>query len=39
VFAAEDTFMRQSFTTTMSLRNQLSQAQQRAQELGLSSWN
>jgi hypothetical protein len=39
VFAAEDTFMRQSFTTTMSLRNQLSQAQQKAQELGFVSWN
>jgi hypothetical protein len=39
VFAADDTFMRQSFTTTVSLRNQLSQAQQRAVELGLSSWN
>jgi hypothetical protein len=39
VFAAEDTFMRQSFTTTMSLRNQLSQAQQKAEELGLPSWN
>lgn len=39
VFAAEDTFLRQSFTTTISLRNQLSQAQRRAEELGLPSWN
>jgi hypothetical protein len=39
VFAAEDTFMRQSFTTTVSLRNQLNQAQQRAEELGLPGWN
>jgi type II secretory pathway pseudopilin PulG len=39
VFAAEDTFIRQNFTTTMSLRNQLNQAQQRAEELGLPSWN
>ena len=39
VFAAGDTFIRQSFTTTISLRNQLNQAQQRAEELGLPSWN
>ncbi len=39
VFNPGDTFMRQSFTTTMSLRNQLSQAQRRAEELGLPSWN
>lgn len=39
VFAADDTFLRQSFTTTVSLRNQLSQAQQRAEGLGLLSWN
>lgn len=39
VYAAEDTFLRQKFTTTISLRNQLSQAQQIAEGLGLSSWN
>ncbi|MGH9332390.1 MAG: hypothetical protein ACRD21_01410 [Vicinamibacteria bacterium] len=39
VFAAEDTHLRRSFTTTVSLRNQLSQAQQKAMELGLDSWN
>jgi hypothetical protein len=35
VFAAEDTYLRRSFTTTMSLRNQLNQAQQKAIQLGL----
>lgn len=39
VFAAEDTHLRRSFTTTMSLRNQLNQAQQKAFELGLTSYN
>jgi prepilin-type N-terminal cleavage/methylation domain-containing protein len=39
VFAAEDTFLRRSFTTTMSLRNQLNQAAQRAMDLGLPGWN
>jgi len=39
VFAAGDTYLRRTFTTTVSLRNQLSQAQQKAIDLGLDSWN
>jgi hypothetical protein len=39
VFAAGDTHLRRTFTTTVSLRNQLSQAQQKAMDLGLDSWN
>ncbi len=39
VFAAEDTHLRRSFTTTMSLRNQLNQAQQKSFELGLDGYN
>lgn len=39
VFAAEDTHMRRTFTTTVSLRNQLAQAQQKALELNINGWN
>ncbi len=39
VFAAGDAYMRQAFTTTVSLRNQLSQAQQKAIDLKLDNWN
>jgi prepilin-type N-terminal cleavage/methylation domain-containing protein len=39
VFAAGDTHLRRSFTTTVSLRNQLSQAQDKAAALGLAGWN
>jgi prepilin-type N-terminal cleavage/methylation domain-containing protein len=39
VYAAGDTHLRRTFTTTVSLRNQLSQAQQKAIDLGLDSWN
>ena len=39
VFAAEDTHLRRAFTTTVSLRNQLGQAQAKALELGLPGWN
>jgi hypothetical protein len=39
VFAAEDTFLRRTFTTTVSLRNQLAHAQQKAQDLGMNGWN
>jgi hypothetical protein len=39
VFAAEDTHMRKTFTTTVSLRNQLNQAQQKALELDIPGWN
>ena len=39
VFAAEDTHMRRTFTTTVSLRNQLAQAQQKARDLGIDGWN
>lgn len=39
VFAAEDTHLRRTFTTTVSLRNQLAQAQQKAIELGIPGWN
>ncbi|MGH9387989.1 MAG: hypothetical protein ACRD1Z_00110, partial [Vicinamibacteria bacterium] len=39
VFAAGDRHLRRTFTTTVSLRNQLSQAQQKAIDLGLDSWN
>jgi hypothetical protein len=39
VYAASDTHLRRSFTTTVSLRNQLGQAMQKAAELGIDSWN
>ena len=39
VFAAEDTHLRKTFATTVSLRNQLGQAQQKAIDLGLDGWN
>jgi hypothetical protein len=39
VYAAGDTYLRRTFTTTVSLRNQLSQASQKALDLGLSGWN
>ncbi len=39
VHAAGDTHLRRAFTTTVSLRNQLSQAMQKAAELKLDSWN
>jgi hypothetical protein len=39
VHAASDTRLRRAFTTTVSLRNQLSQAMQKASELGIDSWN
>ncbi len=39
VYAAGDTHMRRAFTTTVSLRNQLTQAMQKAAELQLASWN
>jgi len=39
VFAAEDTHLRRTFTTTVSMRNQLAQAQQKADELGVDGWN
>jgi hypothetical protein len=39
VFAAEDTHLRRTFTTTVSLRNQLGQAAQKANELGMTGWN
>jgi Prokaryotic N-terminal methylation motif len=39
VYAAGDTHLRRSFTTTMSLRNQLTQAEQKAFDLGLPGWN
>ena len=39
VFAAEDTHLRTTFVTTVSLRNQLGQAQQKAIDLGLDGWN
>jgi type II secretory pathway pseudopilin PulG len=39
VYAAGDTHLRRTFTTTVSLRNQLTQAQQKANDLGLDSWN
>ena len=39
VFAAEDTHLRRTFSTTVSLRNQLAQAQQKARELGVDGWN
>ncbi len=39
VFAAEDTHMRRTFTTTVSLRNQLAQAQQKSRDLGIDGWN
>jgi hypothetical protein len=39
VYAASDTYLRRSFTTTVSLRNQLSQASQKAIDLGLDGWN
>jgi len=39
VYAAGDTHLRRTFTTTVSLRNQLSQAAQKAIDLGLDGWN
>ncbi len=39
VFAAKDTHLRKTFATTVSLRNQLGQAQQKAIDLGLDGWN
>jgi prepilin-type N-terminal cleavage/methylation domain-containing protein len=39
VYAASDTHIRRAFTTTVSLRNQLSQAMMKAAELGIDSWN
>lgn len=39
VFAADDTHLRRSFTTTVSLGNQLAQAAERAFELELPGWN
>lgn len=39
VFAVDDTYLRRSFTTTVSLRNQLTQAQDKAFALGLPGWN
>jgi prepilin-type N-terminal cleavage/methylation domain-containing protein len=39
VYAAGDTHLRRTFTTTVSLRNQLSQAQDKAIALGLAGWN
>ena len=39
VFAAEDTHLRRTFTTTLSLRNQLAAAQEKALEKGLVGWN
>jgi type II secretory pathway pseudopilin PulG len=39
VYAADDTHIRRTFSTTVSLRNQLSQAQQKGVDLGLDSWN
>jgi len=39
VFAAEDTHLRRNFSTMMSLRNPLAQAQEKARELGIAGWN
>jgi hypothetical protein len=39
VHASDDAHLRRSFATTVSLRNQLNQAQQKAERLGRSSWN
>jgi len=39
VFAAEDTHLRRTFTTTLSLRNQLAEAQEKALFLGIDGWN
>jgi type II secretory pathway pseudopilin PulG len=39
VLAAGEPYLRRNFTTTVSLRNQLTQAQQKAFELGLPGWN
>ena len=39
VFAAEDTHLRRAFTTTLSLRNQLGSAQEKALFLGIDGWN
>ena len=38
VFAAEDTHLRRTFSTTMSLRNQLAHAEQKSIELGVNGW-
>jgi hypothetical protein len=39
VLAAGDNHLRRAFTTTVSLRNQLSQVQQKAIDLGVDGWN
>ncbi len=39
VFAAGDAHLRRTFSTTVSLRNQLTQAQDKAARLGRTSWN
>jgi hypothetical protein len=39
VFAPEDTYLRRTFTTTVSLRNQLAHAQAKAMELDVPGWN
>jgi len=39
VFAAGDTYLRKTFATTVSLRNQLNQAQDKAFDLGIVNWN
>ena len=39
VFATEDTHLRKTFTTTVSLRNQLAHAQEKSALLSLPGWN
>ena len=39
VFAAEDTHLRKTFTTTVSLRNQLAEAQDKSRLQGIPGWN
>jgi hypothetical protein len=39
VFAAEDTHLRRTFTTTVSLRNLLAEAQEKSRTLGVPGWN
>ena len=40
VFAADDTHLRRTFTTTVSLRNQSSaQAQEKSRDKGIDGWN
>ncbi len=39
VFAAGDTHLRKTFTTTLSLRNQSAHAQQKANDLKIDGWN